>query len=124
MNVFPFLFRREAEVLNHTKNQCTHKADFIPNTKGKTYVAYIHLNKTEPDLDELFYDLDWYNTWLNLASCFHIWDINQRNFHNGAVRFWYKENHIIVVGVPFSVYSVYKPKNVTPIFLPNEKRTK
>eukprot|EP00112_Aurelia_sp_Birch-Aquarium-sp1_P013733 Seg2928.6 transcript_id=Seg2928.6/GoldUCD/mRNA.D3Y31 product="Protein O-linked-mannose beta-1 2-N-acetylglucosaminyltransferase 1" protein_id=Seg2928.6/GoldUCD/D3Y31 len=113
---------RQAEVLNHTKNQCTHKDDFIPNTKGKTYVAYIHLDKTEPDLDEYFYDIDWYNTWLNLASCFNIWDINQRNFHNGAVRFWYKENHIIIIGVPWSVYSVHKPKNVTPIYMPSKKK--
>lgn len=105
-----FIFRK-AEVLDHSKNQCTHKDDFIPNTKEKTYVAYIKM-ETRTSFD----------TWSALAGCFKIWDLDVRGFHNGMWRIWAKENHVIFVGVPYSPYAVHKPENITPIYIPKKKK--
>lgn len=54
-------------------------------------------------------------SWLGLAKCFKLWDLEMRDFHNGLIRFWIKENHIIVIGSPESNYAHLRPKNITPI---------
>jgi len=104
---------KNAEPLDHSKNQCTHKDDFVPNTKGKTYVVYIRM-ETRTSWD----------TWSGFARCFKIWDLDVRGFHNGMWRLWFKGNHIIFVGVPFSPYAIHKPKNIIPIYIPKEKKNK
>lgn len=83
----------------------------MPDTKEKTYVAYIRMEKVTS-----------WDTWLGLARCFKLWDLDVRGYHKGMWRFWYKENHIILVGTPFSPYSVYKPNSVTPIYIPKKKK--
>ena len=45
-----------------------------------------------------------YDTWMHLAKCFKLWDLDARGFHKGLWRFWLKKNQLLVVGVPFSAY--------------------
>ncbi|XP_048055922.1 protein O-linked-mannose beta-1,2-N-acetylglucosaminyltransferase 1 [Megalobrama amblycephala] len=95
---------REAEVLDHNKNPC--EDSFIPDTEGKTFVMFI---KMEQETDT--------NTWTELAKCLHVWDLDVRGYHKGLWRLFRKKNHVLVVAVPISPYSVKKPNNVTPIHL-------
>uniref|UniRef100_A0AAZ3RCW1 Protein O-linked-mannose beta-1,2-N-acetylglucosaminyltransferase n=1 Tax=Oncorhynchus tshawytscha TaxID=74940 RepID=A0AAZ3RCW1_ONCTS len=95
---------KEADVLDHSKNPCEDL--FIPDTEGKTYVMYI---KMELETDT--------STWTELAKCLHVWDLDVRGYHNGMWRLFRKRNHVLVVAVPISPYSVKKPVNVTPIHL-------
>uniref|UniRef100_A0A6I8NWN5 Protein O-linked-mannose beta-1,2-N-acetylglucosaminyltransferase 1 n=1 Tax=Ornithorhynchus anatinus TaxID=9258 RepID=A0A6I8NWN5_ORNAN len=94
----------EAEVLDHSKNPC--EDSFLPDTEGRTYVAYIRM---EQEAD--------FSTWTQLAKCLHIWDLDVRGNHKGLWRLFRKKNHFLVVGVPASPYSVKKPPSVTPIYL-------
>ncbi|XP_066915604.1 protein O-linked-mannose beta-1,2-N-acetylglucosaminyltransferase 1-like [Clytia hemisphaerica] len=100
---------RTAEVLDHKENPCSSDR-FIPDTKGRTYIFYIHQTHTGD-----------YETWTNVARCFKLWDLDVRGFHKQMWRFWMKENQIFVVGSS-SPYIHYKPDNVKPIFLPKKKK--
>ena len=100
-------FYRAAELVDHSKNPCTHN-EFIPDTKGHTYVIYIKQNQPAD-----------YETWSNLAKCFKLWDLDVRGFHKAMWRFFLKENSIFIVGMK-SPYAVYKPNDVIPLFLPKE----
>eukprot|EP00112_Aurelia_sp_Birch-Aquarium-sp1_P025458 Seg846.7 transcript_id=Seg846.7/GoldUCD/mRNA.D3Y31 product="Protein O-linked-mannose beta-1 2-N-acetylglucosaminyltransferase 1" protein_id=Seg846.7/GoldUCD/D3Y31 len=112
---------RGATLLDHTKNQCTHKDEFIPNTKDKTYIAYFQLD--EPKQNEAYGDIsERYGHWLSLAACFKIWDLDTRGFHHGLIRISFKDNHIIFIGAPASPYSRYKPERIKPIYLPRTKK--
>ncbi|XP_077573935.1 protein O-linked-mannose beta-1,2-N-acetylglucosaminyltransferase 1 isoform X6 [Stigmatopora nigra] len=94
----------EAELLDHTKNPCD---DSIPpDSEGKVYVMYI---KMEVESDT--------STWTELAKCLHVWDLDVRGNHKGLWRLFKKKNHILVVAVPTSPYSVMKPSNIKPIHL-------
>ncbi|KAK5615686.1 Protein O-linked-mannose beta-1,2-N-acetylglucosaminyltransferase 1 [Crenichthys baileyi] len=95
---------REAELLDHSKNPC--EDSFVPDTEGKTYVMFI---KMESELDT--------STWTELAKCLHVWDLDVRGYHRGLWRLFRKRNHVLVVAVPISPYSVKKPAAVTPIHL-------
>ncbi|KAF7648088.1 hypothetical protein LDENG_00162160 [Lucifuga dentata] len=95
---------REAEVLDHTKNPC--EDSFLPDSEGKTFVMFI---KMETELDTV--------TWTELAKCLHVWDLDVRGNHRGLWRLFRKRNHVLVVAVPISPYSVKKPVSVTPIHL-------
>ena len=109
--VLPLLrLNRGATVLDHTKNPCANKEDFIPDTEGKTYVFYIAQSRVR----------DW-DTWNNVARCFKLWDLDVRGFHNQMWRFWIKENHIFVVGAA-SEYAKYKPADVHPIYMLDKLR--
>uniref|UniRef100_A0AAR2J141 Protein O-linked-mannose beta-1,2-N-acetylglucosaminyltransferase n=1 Tax=Pygocentrus nattereri TaxID=42514 RepID=A0AAR2J141_PYGNA len=95
---------REAEVLDHSKNPC--EDSFVPDTEGKSYVMFI---KMEQESDT--------STWTELAKCLHVWDLDVRGYHRGLWRLFRKKNHILVVAVPISPYSIRKPTHVTPIHL-------
>ncbi|KAM7012207.1 protein O-linked-mannose beta-1,2-N-acetylglucosaminyltransferase 1 [Tautogolabrus adspersus] len=95
---------KEAEVLDHTKNPC--EDSFLPDSEGKTYVMFIKM-ETETDT----------STWTELAKCLHVWDLDVRGNHRGLWRLFRKRNHVLVVAVPISPYSVKKPAAVTPIHL-------
>nr|XP_033772478.1 protein O-linked-mannose beta-1,2-N-acetylglucosaminyltransferase 1 isoform X1 [Geotrypetes seraphini] len=94
----------EAKLLDHSKNPC--EDSFIPDTEGKTYVMFIRMNQ-EAD----------FTTWTQLAKCLHIWDLDVRGNHKGLWRLFRKKNHLLVVGVPASPYSVKKLPSVTPIYM-------
>ena len=101
-----------AEILDHKKNPCSNPHDFVPDTKDKTYVFYIQMQRVD----------DW-TTWQNIARCFSLWDLDVRGFHKDMWRFWIKKNHILVVGCPASPYCYHKPSDLEPIYLP-EKETR
>uniref|UniRef100_A0A4W6EAY3 Protein O-linked-mannose beta-1,2-N-acetylglucosaminyltransferase n=1 Tax=Lates calcarifer TaxID=8187 RepID=A0A4W6EAY3_LATCA len=92
---------KEAEVLDHTKNPC--EDSFLPDSEGKIYVMFIKM-ETETDT----------STW---TGCLHVWDLDVRGYHKGLWRLFRKRNHVLVVAVPISPYSVKKPASVTPIHL-------
>lgn len=95
---------KEAELLDHSKNPCDDS--FLPDSEGKTYVMFI---KMEAETDTA--------TWTELAKCLHVWDLDVRGNHRGLWRLFRKRNHVLVVAVPISPYSVKKPAAVTPIHL-------
>lgn len=58
-----------------------------------------------------------FETWLELARCLHIWDLDARGFHRGLWRMHYRGVPLFIVGVPFSDYAKHKPKHVKPLVL-------
>lgn len=120
----------KAILLDHSKSPC--EEDFIPNTKGKVYVMFVKMDNHQD-----------YESWLQIAKCFKIWDLDARGYHKSMWRFFLKSNHVLVVGVPNSPYSwvflpdfminasgiaklrdflsyffrAFKPAKVTPIFM-------
>lgn len=48
-----------------------------------------------------------FDSWLKLANCFNLWDLNgdPRGYHKGLWRFFLNDNHILVIGYPASPYS-------------------
>ena len=101
---------REAKLLNHAKNPCSHLKDFVPDTEGKMYLFYLRMD-TKTD----------FTTWSNVARCFRMWDLDARGFHKSTWRFWIKKNHIVAVGCPASEYCKNKPQELEPIYLPNKE---
>jgi beta-1,2-N-acetylglucosaminyltransferase len=99
-------------VLDHSKDPCASNFGFIPKTKDKVYLMFISMEKHND-----------YGTWMEIAKCYHLWDLDARGFHKGLWRFWINGNHLMVIGVPFSPYRKYKPDNVTPIKLQKPKKT-
>lgn len=56
-----------------------------------------------------------FTSWLQMAKCFHIWDLDARGYHRGLWRLHINGAHLIVIGAPFSPYSVFKPPHIVPI---------
>lgn len=83
----------------------------MPDTKGKNYLLFIKMEKK-----------DKYQTWMELATCFKLWDLDVRDFHNGLIRFWIKDNHIIIIGTPDSDYAFHKPKDIHPVEIKAKKK--
>uniref|UniRef100_A0A8C5FYV0 Protein O-linked-mannose beta-1,2-N-acetylglucosaminyltransferase n=1 Tax=Gouania willdenowi TaxID=441366 RepID=A0A8C5FYV0_GOUWI len=95
---------REAEVLDHSKNPC--EDSFVPDSEGKSYVMFIRM-ETETDT----------STWTELAKCLHVWDLDVRGNHKGLWRLFRRKNHILVVAVPISPYSIH----IGPLRLPGHR---
>lgn len=105
-----FYLASQAEVLDHSRTPCTNPKDFIPDTKDKIYVFYIRMEHPKD-----------YTTWINVARCFRIWDLEARGFHKSLWRMWIKGNHVLYVGCPASPYCSHKPTNVEAIYMPNKE---
>ena len=93
-----------AKILNYTATSCNSEDDIVPDTKGEVYLIFVKMKQNNK-----------YESWFQIAKCFKLWDLDMRDFHNGLIRFWIKENHIIVIGSPDSDYSHYKPSDILPI---------
>ncbi|XP_077980991.1 protein O-linked-mannose beta-1,2-N-acetylglucosaminyltransferase 1-like [Glandiceps talaboti] len=100
-----------AVLVDHSKSPC--QDDFIPDSSGKTYVMYIKMAQEQD-----------YETWSELAKCFHIWDLDVRGYHKSMWRMFMKKNALFIVGDPASPYSKYKPATVTPIYLKKKEEKK
>ena len=46
-----------------------------------------------------------FTSWLALAKCLHIWDLDARGYHHGMWRLHLQGHPVFVVGAPFSPYS-------------------
>ena len=90
--------------MNYARTSCKNADDIIPNTKDKVYVIFVKMEKKNRE-----------ESWLGLAKCFKLWELEMRDFHNGLIRFWIKGNHIIVIGSPESKYAHYKQKYIIPV---------
>ncbi|XKL66269.1 hypothetical protein PGB90_009689 [Kerria lacca] len=95
-------------VVDHSKSPC--ETEFIPDVKDKILLVYI----------KMLHSRD-FTTWLEIAKCFKIWDLDARGYHRSMWRFKMKGNEILVIGVPSSDYSQYKPLNLTPIYIQGMK---
>lgn len=93
-----------AEVLNRTKSPCKDN-DFIPNTVGRSYVAYIKYS-----------DNNDYETWNNIAKCLKLFAFDARGRHKRMFRLWLKKNMVFFVGST-SPYAIYKPKYIEPLYI-------
>ncbi|KAL9957754.1 hypothetical protein ACROYT_G034692 [Oculina patagonica] len=98
----------QAELLDHLRTPCTNSKDFVPDTRNKIYLFYIRMDHAED-----------YTTWINVARCFKIWDLDARGFHKSLWRMWIKGNHVMYVGCPASPYCNHRPTNIEPIYMPN-----
>ena len=79
------------------------------SNSNRTFVFYIRIANA----------MD-YGTWLNVATCFKLWNIRPRGFHKLMVRLWIKGNRVVVVGST-SPYAVHKPPGVTPLLITKYK---
>ena len=46
-----------------------------------------------------------FTSWLALAKCLRVWDLDARGYHRGLWRLHYKQEPLFIVGAPFSPYS-------------------
>ncbi|XP_040578926.1 protein O-linked-mannose beta-1,2-N-acetylglucosaminyltransferase 1 [Lepeophtheirus salmonis] len=65
-----------------------------------------------------------FSTWLAVAKCLKIWDLDARGFHRGMWRLLYKGVPLFIIGVPYSEYSKYKPKRFPILDLRNSSGIK
>lgn len=89
----------------HHLTSLIHPTHYIePTSLNSTYVMYIKQTSSRD-----------FTTWLHVAKCFKIWDLDARGFHKSLWRFFYQGHHLLVVGTPHSPYSRFMPLNITPI---------
>ncbi|KAG1678559.1 Protein O-linked-mannose beta-1,2-N-acetylglucosaminyltransferase 1 [Nymphon striatum] len=104
---------QKAIVVNHTKSPC--EETFIPSNQNKdtAYVMYIKMEKPKD-----------FTTWLQVAKCYKIWDLDARGYYKGIWRMYMKGHQHLVIGVPYSPFSKFKPKNIKPIVLKAHQTSK
>ncbi|XP_050707297.1 protein O-linked-mannose beta-1,2-N-acetylglucosaminyltransferase 1-like [Eriocheir sinensis] len=98
------MFRR-GTLLDHSASPC--EETFVPDTHGQTYLLFVNMTHHKD-----------FTTWLQVAKCLRVWDLDGRGYHKGMWRLNMKSNPLLVVGVPFSQYSKYKPASLKPMTLP------
>ncbi|KAI1289784.1 Protein O-linked-mannose beta-1,2-N-acetylglucosaminyltransferase 1 [Halotydeus destructor] len=103
-----------ATVLDHSLDPCAPGDRFFPakSTDGATdadAAGHVMFIRQRHERDS--------GTWLRLAKCLAIWDLDVRGQHRGLWRLFVNGSPLLVVGVPFSPYSSFKPASVTPIYL-------
>lgn len=77
--------------------------DFIPDVQGRVFVLYVQMENGRDT-----------STWLSVAKCLKMWDLDARGAHKSMWRFHLKGNAVLVVGVPHSPYSRWKADGVVP----------
>ncbi|XP_069695480.1 protein O-linked-mannose beta-1,2-N-acetylglucosaminyltransferase 1-like isoform X2 [Periplaneta americana] len=99
-------------VLDHSKSPC--EENFIPDKKSDVIIMFIKMEEPKD-----------FVTWLQVAKCFKVWDLDARGFHKSMWRMHMKGSEILIIGVPNSEYAKYKPSDITPIYLePRKEKTK
>lgn len=120
-----------AVIIDHRKGPCD--SNFLKTTTTTTINVAKNLTQNQsssPTLQSMMMDttniylifirmtnVNDYNTWLQMAKCLHIWDLDARGYHNGMWRLHYYHSHLIIIGVPYSPYSVFKPPHIVPLSL-------
>ncbi|XP_075912954.1 protein O-linked-mannose beta-1,2-N-acetylglucosaminyltransferase 1 isoform X2 [Petromyzon marinus] len=101
--------RNEEEVVRRRRKEDEEEdeeEDVDTAESSRPFVLYISMESEEH-----------WETWRQLAKCWGIWDLDLRGLHRGMWRLHHSSHHLMVVGVPHSPYSVYKPDSVKPIEL-------
>ncbi|XP_075912958.1 protein O-linked-mannose beta-1,2-N-acetylglucosaminyltransferase 1-like isoform X1 [Petromyzon marinus] len=100
--------RNEEEVVRRRRKEDEEEDEEEVDTaeSSRPFVLYISMESEEH-----------WETWRQLAKCWGIWDLDLRGLHRGMWRLHHSSHHLMVVGVPHSPYSVYKPDSVKPIEL-------
>lgn len=99
---------KSGNILDHSKSPC--EENFIPEKKGDINVMFIKMDEPKD-----------FVTWLQVAKCFKIWDLDARGYHKSMWRMHMKGSEMLIIGVPNSEYSIYKPANITPIYLESHR---
>ena len=81
-----------ANVLNHDQSPC--EETYFPEKGDKANVLYIEMSHAKD-----------FVTWLALAKCLHVWDLDARGYHRGMWRMHYNDIPLFIIGAPFSPYS-------------------
>ena len=98
---------RGAEVLNKRNNTVSPcSEDFYSGTKGKAGLLFIKMEHSKD-----------FTSWLALAKCLRIWDLDARGFHRGMWRLHLAGRPLFVIGAPHSPYSVHMPQGLVPLAL-------
>merc|ERR1711990_587297 len=58
-----------------------------------------------------------FTTWLALAKCLRVWDLDARGFHRGMWRLHLVGRPLFVIGAPHSPYSAHMPNGLVPLAL-------
>lgn len=114
-----------AVIVDHKKSPC--EANFLKQPQmGKrqmqnqslllSSVQMIDTTSVYLIFIRMLHDHD-FNTWLQMAKCLHVWDLDARGYHRGMWRLHYNGVHLLIIGVPYSPYSVFKPPHVMPLQL-------
>ena len=97
---------RGAEVLNARSQEVSPcSEEFFTNIKD-TALLFIRMEHAKD-----------FASWLALAKCLHIWDLDARGFHRGMWRLHIHGRSLFVIGAPYSPYSGYLGEGVAPISL-------
>ncbi|KAK3870180.1 hypothetical protein Pcinc_024567 [Petrolisthes cinctipes] len=101
---------RTGTLLDHTVSPCD--TSFAPETQQTTHLLFIHMTHHKD-----------FTTWLQVAKCLRIWDLDGRGYHKGLWRLHLHSNPLLVIGVPFSQYSKFKPPDLQPLNLEAKEET-
>jgi beta-1,2-N-acetylglucosaminyltransferase len=94
---------RTGQVLNRKEEVSPCQEDFYTGTRGPA-LLFIQMEHAKD-----------FTTWLALAKCLHVWDLDARGFHNGMWRLHLHGRPVFVIGTPFSPYSIHMPEDVRPV---------
>ena len=64
-----------------------------------------------------------FSSWLSLAKCLHVWDLDARGFHRGMWRLHMSGSQVFIIGAPFSPYSRYMPQGLQPLVMKKPEQT-
>ena len=81
----------QASVVTSRKLFCD--PDYFPIT-DQASIMYISMNHSTD-----------FSSWMGLAKCLHIWDLDARGYHQGLWRMHFNQLPLYIIGVPFSPYS-------------------
>ena len=73
---------------------CSEDFKALRRPSSESNVLYIKMNDAKDTV-----------TWLQVAKCLHIWDLDARGYHRGMWRMIYKATPLFIVGVPVSDYA-------------------
>ncbi|XP_014288825.1 protein O-linked-mannose beta-1,2-N-acetylglucosaminyltransferase 1 [Halyomorpha halys] len=104
---------KNATVLNESQSPCNENflSNYSEERNSKVVVNMIFI------LFIKMADSKDFDTWLQTAKCLKIWDLDARGYHKAMWRLRIKNNELLVIGYPFSPYSIYKPENIKPLNL-------
>ena len=68
--------------------------EFFPKAGAKANIMFISMEHAKD-----------FTTWLALAKCLHVWDLDARGYHQGLWRLHFNQIPLYIIGAPYSPYS-------------------